>query len=107
MNVVALCNIDILLFVFLIGKNGFIDLMVEGNPAPTIKFYKGFTLINEGGRYKVQTDGTTNTVTLCIRKTKPDDEGPYKCVISNCHGEDSAEMELFISGKTRLSLKLK
>lgn len=81
------------------GQNGFIDLMVEGNPAPTIKFYKGITLLNEGGRYKIQTDGDTNTVTLCIRKTKAADEGQYKCVVSNCHGEDSAEMELFISGK--------
>lgn len=74
---------------------------MEGNPPPSIKFFKGFTEINEGGRYKVHTDGETNCVTLCIRKTKPNDEGRYKVVVSNQHGEDSAEMDFYVSGKQR------
>merc|ERR1739838_177399 len=32
--------------------NGFIDCIVEGNPVPSVKFFKGITEINEGGRYK-------------------------------------------------------
>ena len=36
---------------------------------------------------------------LCIRKTKPNDEGTYKLVISNIHGEDSVDLQLYISGK--------
>lgn len=55
--------------------------------------------IVEGGRYKIHTDGATNCVTLCIKKTKANDEGVYKCIINNEHGEDSAEMELYVSGK--------
>jgi len=52
----------------------------------------------EGGRYKFLTDGEANLITLAIRKIKPNDEGKYKVVISNCHGEDSAEITLFVSG---------
>lgn len=35
-----------------------------------------------------------------MRKTKPNDEGTYKIVVSNIHGEDSAEMQLYVSGKS-------
>lgn len=72
---------------------------VEGNPPPTFKFYKGVTELIEGGRFKYITDGESNTITLVIRKIKPNDEGQYKCVVSNIHGEDSAEMSLYVSGK--------
>lgn len=52
----------------------------------------------DGGRYKYVTDGETNTLTLCIRKTKPNDEGNYRIVVTNEHGEDTAETTLFVSG---------
>ena len=54
----------------------------------------------DGGRYKYVTDGETNTLTLCIRKTKPNDEGNYRIVVTNEHGEDTAETTLFVSGIT-------
>lgn len=54
----------------------------------------------EGGRFKFLTDTETNTITLCMRKTKPNDEGTYKIVVSNIHGEDSAEMQLYVSGES-------
>lgn len=57
------------------------------------------TEIIEGGRFKFVTDGETNSITLCMRKVKPNDEGKYKVVVSNIHGEDSAEMQLYVSGK--------
>jgi len=82
-----------------IEQTGYIAVLVEGNPAPTFKFYKGMTEIIEGGRYKFLTDGDTNTITLCIRKIKPNDEGKYKIIVSNCHGEDSAETQLYVGGK--------
>ena len=56
------------------------------------------TELFDGVRYKYVTDGDTNTLTLCIRKSKPNDEGRYKVVVSNEHGEDSAETTLFVSG---------
>lgn len=62
-------------------------------------FFKGVTEIIEGGRFKYLTDGETNTITLIVRKTKPNDEGQYRAVISNVHGSDSADMNLYVSGK--------
>lgn len=76
-------------------------MTVEGNPAPTFKFYKGVGEIIEGGRFKFITDGETGLITLCMRKVKPNDEGKYKIVVSNIHGEDSAEMQLYVSGKSK------
>lgn len=57
------------------------------------------TEIIEGGRFKYVTDGETNLITLCIRKVKPNDEGQYRVVVSNVHGEDRAEMMLYVAGK--------
>lgn len=56
------------------------------------------TEIIEGGRFKYITDGETNSITLCIRKVKPNDEGQYKAIVTNIHGQDSAEMMLYVSG---------
>ena len=56
------------------------------------------TEIIEAGRYKYITDGEYNLITLCIRKVKPNDEGQYKVIVSNIHGEDSAECMLYVSG---------
>lgn len=57
------------------------------------------TEIIEGGRFKYVTDGDNDLITLCIRKCKPNDEGQYKVIVSNIHGEDTAEMMLYVSGK--------
>lgn len=80
-------------------------VQVEGNPAPTFKFYKGVGEIIEGGRYKFITDGVSNTITLCIRKIKPNDEGKYRIVVSNIHGEDSAEMQLYVSDSSGMDFR--
>lgn len=80
-------------------------VQVEGNPAPTFKFYKGVTEIIEGGRYKFITETEGNFITLCIRKAKAADEGYYKIVISNIHGEDSAETQLYISDSSGMDFR--
>jgi hypothetical protein len=61
--------------------------------------------IIEGGRYKFITDGAANTVTLCIRKIKPNDEGTYRIVVSNIHGEDSAESPLYVSDSSGMDFR--
>lgn len=81
------------------GKTAFIQATVEGKPLPKFKFYKDAQEIFEGGRYTIQTDGETNTVYFCIRKAKSQDEGKYKIVAYNEHGEDSCNIKLFVSGK--------
>lgn len=86
-------------------STGYLSVQVEGDPAPTFKFYKGVTEIIEGGRFKFLTDGETNTITLCIRKCKPNDEGKYKIVVSNIHGEDSAEMQMFVSDSSGMDFR--
>lgn len=85
----ALLNLD---------STAYLTVGVEGSPAPTFRFFKGMTEIIDGGRFKFLTDTESNTITLCMRKTKPNDEGTYKIIIANCHGEDSAEMQLYVSG---------
>jgi hypothetical protein len=57
------------------------------------------------GRYKFLTDTETNTITLCIRKVKPNDEGKYKIVVSNIHGEDSAELTLYVSDASGMDFR--
>lgn len=86
-------------------STGYISVQVEGSPAPTFKFYKGVTEIIEGGRFKFLTDGKSNTITLCMRKCKPNDEGKYKLVISNIHGEDSAEMQMYVSDSSGMDFR--
>ncbi|XP_065089532.1 twitchin isoform X13 [Ochlerotatus camptorhynchus] len=86
-------------------QTGYISVQVEGNPAPTWKFFKGITELVDGGRYKHHTDGESNTITLCIRKVKPNDEGKYKVVVSNPHGEDSAEVQLYVSDSSGMDFR--
>ena len=77
-------------------------MFVEGNPAPTFKFYKGSTEIIEGGRYKLISDGDTNNmIMMAIAKVKAADEAEYRVVIENCHGRDEASFMLFVSGTIR------
>jgi hypothetical protein len=77
-------------------------MFVEGNPAPTFKFYKGTNEIIEGGRYKLISDGDNNNmIMMAIAKVKSADEAEYKVYIENCHGSDEANFMLFVSGKQK------
>lgn len=90
---------------YITDQTGYITVQVEGIPAPTFRFYKGVSEIIEGGRFKFLTDGETNTITLCMRKIKPNDEGKYKIIVSNIHGEDSAEMQLYVSDASGMDFR--
>lgn len=61
-------------------------------------FIQGITEILDSGRYKFITDGEHNTIALCIKKSRPEDEDDYKVIVTNKHGSDEAEMHLFVSG---------
>lgn len=89
----------------ILDATGYITVQVEGNPAPTFKFYKGVGEIIEGGRYKFITDGQSNSIILCIRKIKPNDEGTYRVVVSNIHGEDQAECQLYVSDSSGMDFR--
>lgn len=88
------------------GKTAYITFQVEGNPVPTFKFYKGMTEIFEGGRYTVITDGKKNNeMCFCIRKAKSNDEGTYKIIATNEHGEGKAEITLFVGGEDGMDFR--
>ena len=80
-------------------------MFIEGNPAPTFRFNKGSIHIEEGGRYKLISDGDSNNmISLAISKVKASDEGMYKLTIENCHGKDEATFMLYVSGESKLNL---
>ena len=80
-------------------------MFIEGNPAPTFKFFKGGSEITEGGRYKLISDGENNNmIMLTIAKVKATDEAEYRVYIENCHGSDEKTFMLYVSGNTKISL---
>jgi hypothetical protein len=81
-------------------------MFIEGNPAPTFKFYKGSTVINEGGRYKLVSDGDNNNmIMMAITKVKAADEAEYRVVIENCNGKDEANFMLFVSDSSGMDFR--
>lgn len=42
---------------------------------------------------------------MCIRKIKPNDEGTYRVVVSNIHGEDQAESQLYVSDSSGMDFR--
>ncbi len=88
-----------LLAYFLTEQTACCYMFVEGNPAPTFKFYKGTQEIIEGGRYKLISDGDNNNmIMMAIAKVKSSDESEYRVYIENEHGSDEANFMLFVSG---------
>lgn len=87
------------------NHTSYLTFGVEGDPVPTLRFYKGDSEIYEGGRYSIVTDGETNTVHFCIRKSKPMDEARYKITATNEHGEDTAYMQLFVSDESGMDFR--
>lgn len=87
------------------NHTSYLTFGVEGDPVPTLRFFKGDSEIYEGGRYSVVTDGDTNTVHFCIRKSKPMDEARYKVIAINEHGEDTAYMQLFVSDESGMDFR--
>ena len=62
--------------------------------------HQGATICQEGGRYKLVSDGDNNNmIMLAITKVKSTDEGEYRVVIENCHGSDEKTFMLYVSGK--------
>ena len=73
--------------------------MVEGNPAPEVQFYKGFKDLSVEPRYKIWTDGSgeNNLAILGINACRQEEEGSYKCIIKNSHGEAEFEFKYFVT----------
>ena len=88
---------------------------VEGDPAPTVEWFKGFKDLSVESRsvlemcenwfdaspkcfrYKFWTNGDDNTVTLGCNESRADDEGDYKVVIRNEHGEVEFAFKFYVT----------
>jgi len=79
------------------GENGFITFAVEGDPVPKVEWFKGFKDLSVESRYKMWTNGEDNTVTLGCLECRPEDEGDYKCVLSNDHGEVEYSFKFYVT----------
>jgi len=80
--------------------NVFVQLEVEGDPIPKVEFYKGSIELSSGGpggRFKVWTDGSKNEVILGVEGLKQEDEGSYKCIITNEHGESVHDFNIYVT----------
>ncbi|CAG2106083.1 unnamed protein product, partial [Medioppia subpectinata] len=87
------------------GKTAILQATVESKPLAQYKFFREGNEIFEGGRYKVVTDGETNTIYFCIRKAKPNDEGKFTITAYNKHGEDSCNIKVFVSDDSGMDFR--
>jgi len=82
------------------GTNGFITFTIEGDPAPTVQWFKGFKDLSVEQsivRYKFWTNGEDGTVTLGCLEARTEDEGDYKCVLANEHGEVEYAFKFYVT----------
>eukprot|EP00096_Caligus_rogercresseyi_P014915 TRINITY_DN737_c0_g1_i1.p2 TRINITY_DN737_c0_g1~~TRINITY_DN737_c0_g1_i1.p2 ORF type:complete len:893 (-),score=284.60 TRINITY_DN737_c0_g1_i1:6951-9629(-) len=78
--------------------NIYVNLEIFGDPVPKVEWYKGFKdLSMEGGRFKAWTDGPSNSAVLGVEHVKQEDEGAYKCIVSNEHGESEHEFNIYVT----------
>uniref|UniRef100_A0A0R3RHA3 Ig-like domain-containing protein n=1 Tax=Elaeophora elaphi TaxID=1147741 RepID=A0A0R3RHA3_9BILA len=78
---------------------------VEGIPAPTFKWSKGFVEIPSGGRCRIVTDQQDNSINLVMQKCRATDDGPYTLTIENKHGKDSATVKLLVVSEAGLDFR--
>ena len=80
-----------------VGKSIHLDVDVQGEPAPTIKWYlDGVEITNSMDHYTVENVdyNTQFYIKSGTRKTS----GRYKIVATNEHGKDEAEVDLIFLG---------
>lgn len=79
------------------------ECILEGNPTPEIKWYRGDFLIEETTpRYKMarkKTGRDQYTLTLTVRAPTKEDGGQYRCNAVNAFGESNANIALNFAGK--------
>lgn len=81
------------------GTNDFIEAIVNGNPFPTVTWYKGNRECMDGPKYTNEVDPASGVVGLTIKKAKPDDEAKYTLKIQNPQGEDKCVFSVFVKCK--------
>ncbi|XP_059508558.1 myosin-binding protein C, slow-type isoform X2 [Stegostoma tigrinum] len=70
-----------------------LDIPVTGEPMPKIVWMKGEKAILETGS-RVRAESFTDHTSLVIDLAEKDDSGPYKIMVQNEAGEDSAQLKI-------------
>ena len=81
-----------------IGQSVRLGVRMEGEPAPTAKWYKDGSPLEGVRDVYIDTDDYTST--LCIRRTAPAHSGEYECVAKNEWGQSKLNMRVRVQGKT-------
>ena len=81
------------------GSNDFIEAVVNGNPFPTVTWYKGVRECPNGPKFTTEIDLVTGIAGLTIKKVKAEDEGKYIMKIANEIGEDKTPFSVFVKCK--------
>ena len=58
---------------------------------------QGFKDLAVEPRYKFYTDGRSNMAILGISQCRPEEEGDYRAVLTNEHGEEEYEFKFFVT----------
>jgi len=77
------------------GETAFVIFDVQGDPAPTVEWFKMSKDLVTEPRCKMWTD--KNRIIMGMQKTKQEDEGTYRCVITNEHGSTEHEYNIYIT----------
>jgi hypothetical protein len=78
------------------GSSDFIEAVIDGNPFPSVSWFKGTRECLEGPKYKIDVDTKTGIVGLTINKLKSEDESKYTLKIKNENGEEQATCSVFV-----------
>ncbi|XP_072046919.1 titin-like [Amphiura filiformis] len=76
------------------GKPVTLQCLVEGNPKPTIAWFRQSTPIPECEDFDLISEG--NVASLTIKEVFPEDSGKYTCVAKNIAGVASTAAELLV-----------
>lgn len=81
------------------NQNVTITAKFTGQPKPTVAWYQDDKPLVPSSRIKIQVDSKTNTATLTILKTNPEDSGTFTVKIDNEAGKGTASADLTILTK--------
>ena len=79
-----------------VGQSVKLDCSAEGNPRPTVKWYKDGKLFKEGKLYSSRW-----TTLLSLKDLVPSDTGSYMCNVSNSYGWINHTYKLNVHGKKK------
>uniref|UniRef100_A0A8C5LEG3 Obscurin n=1 Tax=Jaculus jaculus TaxID=51337 RepID=A0A8C5LEG3_JACJA len=79
-----------------VGDIARFEAVIEGNPQPTVTWYKDNAQLKDSARLSQQQDGTTYS--LVLRDVAQHDAGVYTCLARNVGGQVLCKAELLVHG---------